>query len=115
MAFDFPFSGARSPQGVKLAIRAYRRLPLAVRQRLPLLWYLLPEGTPPYKFTKAEAAYQPVPKGRQQCDNCRSAYRHVVTGYLICDQMRGIITASAWCRVWRPPPDPAAYVAYQER
>jgi hypothetical protein len=114
-AFKYLLAGRGAPVGVQTAISAFRRLPFVVRAATPLLWWLMPDGTPPYKFSKVEAAYQPYPQGEQQCSNCRSAYQHVTSGHCICDQMRGTILPEAWCRVWRPPFQPGFYVRYQER
>ena len=113
--YEYPGAGRRAPQFIKRAVAQFRRLPLSARHSLPLLWWMLPEGTPPYKFSKLEAAYQDRPRGKQRCDNCRSAYKHVTSGNYICDQMSGLIEPKGWCRVWREPFKRGFYSRYQER
>jgi hypothetical protein len=113
--FDYLSAGKKAPPEIRAAIARFRRLPLKLRLQTPLLWWLLPEGTPPFKFSQEESAYQPGPKGEQRCANCRSSYQHVTSGTYICDQIRGPIRPEAWCRVWRPPFSASEYVKYQER
>ena len=114
-AFKYMLAGQGAPPEVQAAVARFRKFPLAVRVATPLLWWLLPDGTPPYKFSKPEAAYQFYPNGKQRCDNCRSAYLHVTSGHYICDQMRGTILPQAWCRVWKGTFQPGFYLSYQER
>ena len=116
MAYTYPGAGKKAPRMVRMAVSAFRRLPLSTKRNVPLLWWLLPEGTPPYKMSAQDAAYQDVPRGDERCDNCRSAYEHITSGTWICDQMAGVIEPQAWCRLWRGPfDDPAFYARYQDR
>ena len=103
------------PVEVQDAIQRFRELPEKERAGRPLLWWLLgKKGTPPYKKSKIEAAYAPESPYEQTCENCIHAYQHVVTGVLICDQMRGAIQPAAWCQLWDPPGDKTEYAEYQE-
>ena len=116
--FLFASAGRRAPREVQKAIERYRRLPEAQRAQKPLLYWLLGDGTPPYKFRKEEVQYgAPPPQvaGRQNCGNCVHAYVHLTSSTPICDLMRGVIAPQAWCNRWAPPMPAPQYVAYQER
>jgi hypothetical protein len=67
---------------------------------MPLLYFLLGSGTPPFKMSKEDSAYQGRQVGKQRCDNCSSAYQNVVSGDFICSQVEGAIVPKAWCRLW---------------
>lgn len=103
------------PSGVLDAIEEFRSLPVEERKERPLLFWLLGEkGTPPYKFTKLEAAYTDESPYDVKCANCLSTYLHVTSGTLICDQMRGVIVEEGWCRLYRSAIEAEEYKAYQE-
>lgn len=95
---------AFGPSLVNGFVRMFRRLPTASpdidKTQVPLLYSLLGSGTPPLKFAKEDVAYQDRPVGKQQCANCSSAYRNVVTADMICSQVSGTIDGGAWCRIW---------------
>tara|TARA_Y100000310_G_C20543474_1_gene744458 strand:- start:661 stop:1020 length:360 start_codon:yes stop_codon:yes gene_type:complete len=108
----------RTPPEVQAAIKRFRSLPLRERVKRPLLYWLLGDGTPPFKLTKPEAAYlrvSPFAHLGHICGTCLHAYTHTTTGTMICDQMRGVIHNEAWCRLWRPPIPKKRYEAYQNR
>lgn len=49
------------------------------------------------KVTKAEAAYQPYPKGIQWCSRCT-----MFEPPNSCSKVVGSISANGWCRFWYP-------------
>jgi len=105
--FEYPEAGIDASPGVKQDIQAFRRLPVIQRQGVPLLYYLLGSGTPPYKMDAVESAYQDEPKrvlliAEQNCANCSASYIHAKSGNWICDQISPFIAPQGWCRLWRP-------------
>lgn len=100
--YQYPQAGVNAPPGVQQSVAEFRRLPIVAKQSVPLLYWLLGSGTPPYKMSPQDAAYQPMPQGEQRCGNCSAAYQHVKSSTFICDQIRGSIQPQAWCRLWRP-------------
>jgi hypothetical protein len=98
--FEYKNAGTDAPEGVQAAIEEFDRLPQRVKSELPLLYFLLGSGTPPYKMSSRDAGYVLRTVDGQNCANCSSAFQHVVTGELICDQIRGEIKPHAWCRLW---------------
>jgi hypothetical protein len=104
--FDYPLAGKHAQPEVRAAIKRWRaRVPVTVKSRLPLLYWLLGEGTPPFKMPKPDAAYGPPPaqfKGTQRCSNCRFAYAKVINPQIIiCSQIEGRIQPQLWCRLWK--------------
>lgn len=70
------------------------------KSQVPGLYLLLGSGTGALKMSKKDAAYQDRPVGQQRCANCASAYKHLVSGDLICSQVEGTVTSNGWCRIW---------------
>ena len=106
MKYAYPEAGDKAHPLVARAVRVFRKAPKKVKERLPLLWVLLgPKGTQPYKMSKADSTYGPPPPHfqNQRCGNCNLAYRHEVSGVLICAWVRGTINPGLWCRFWIPP------------
>ena len=93
----------RTQPEVQRAVRRFRALPLARRENTPLLYWLLGQGTPAFKMTKADTAYtdESVVPG-ETCANCEFAYRKVHNGRYICSQIAGPILPPGWCNRWRP-------------
>lgn len=89
------------PQGAPAFVPAVRLLQRGLPNDTPLLYALLGSGTPPYKMSPADAHYasRSLQPG-QTCGNCRHAYQHVTSKVFICDQIRGAIQPTAWCRLW---------------
>lgn len=106
---------------VRRAIDAFRRLSAERRDAVPLLYWLLGNGTQPFKMAKPAAAYVDdarvgracIPEGEdgdtirkipagQTCGNCRYAYVHLTSQTMICSWVRGSIRRTAWCRFWAP-------------
>lgn len=76
-------------------------MPAHVKTRLPLLYWLLGDGTPPFKMSKKDSLYGPSRVTNQRCSNCRFAYQKVATGVYICSQITGYIQPPLWCKLWR--------------
>jgi hypothetical protein len=70
------------------------------KSQVPGLYLLLGSGTGALKMSKEDAAYKDRPVGNQRCGNCSSAYKHLVSGDLICSQVEGKVVAKGWCRIW---------------
>jgi hypothetical protein len=105
MPFQYPEAGLRAQPEVKAAIRRWRHsVGQGIKQDMPLLYWLLGSGTPPYKMSKRDSHYGPPPHyvSRQRCDNCTFAYVGVTTERFICSQIEGTIEPKLWCRLWRP-------------
>lgn len=93
------------PSLVQAYSRIYRRLPTATpgidKTQTPMLYSLLGSGTTPLKMSPEDAAYQPRPHpSGQSCANCSSSYTNNVTDDVICSQIEGRVSPSAWCRLW---------------
>lgn len=101
--YEYQDAGERAPYEVQRAIdRFHMHAPDHVKENVPLLYWLLGSGTPPYKMTREESDYVDVsPVPTQQCANCVFAYQHVTSGNFICSQIRGRISPPGWCRLWR--------------
>lgn len=99
----YPEAGDKAQPEVRQAVERFRRLPMAEREDKPLLYWLLGEGTPAFKMSKADSAYQESPKNGQKCSNCEFAYKKVVRNQYICSQIAGDILPQAWCRLWKAP------------
>ncbi len=98
---EYPDAGHNAPPEVQEAIARFHSLPPESKERLPLLYFLLGAGTPPYKMSKEDAQYaEQTPVPGQTCDNCEFAYKKVVRDQFICSKMRGDIAPKAWCKLW---------------
>lgn len=101
---DYPqiSSGAIASPALIPAQQLLRR---GLPDKVPLLYALLGAGTPPYKMSPSDAAYQSSNAVTgQRCGNCVRSYQNVVSKRYICDQIRGDIRPEAWCRLWMGKP-----------
>ena len=102
--YDYPAAGLQAPPEIRLAIARFRKLPQTLKARVPLLYWLLGSGTPPYKMNPADALYGAPPPAAQamgqKCANCRFAWQNVKGRNYICSQIAGPIAPAAWCRLW---------------
>jgi len=69
------------------------------KENVPLLYWLLGTGTPPYKMEKGDADYDTKPHNDMRCGNCEYYYEGM-DGSGVCSQVRGNIQRSHWCRLW---------------
>ena len=96
-------AGENAPLLVQQVIAQFRTLAEEERADKPLLYWLLGSATPPYKESKADAAYVAVSQvPGQDCENCRFAYENIKSGRLICSLIDGYIHLSGWCLRWTP-------------
>lgn len=110
-AFLYPLAAVGAPKGVQRAVEAYRALPPHVRERAPLLSWLL--GPPArvgglgalegYLAVKQEAAYVDKATGEARCANCTHAVGLLATREVRCLRVSGQIEPAGWCRYWAPP------------
>ena len=96
-------TGENAPKGVRVEIEKWKKLPEKERRNVPLLYYILGSGTPPYKMDPDQADYQEKSEVQgETCGNCEFAYLKVSNKTFICSQISGRITPAAWCRLWKP-------------
>jgi hypothetical protein len=129
--FLFRFAGKFAPKEIQAFIERFRKAPEGKRGEKPLLYVILGDGTPPYKFAKAEVKYTDDPSTLKEgegggepyevayrrgltCSNCSSLYVHVTSDTLICDRMRGVVKREGWCNRWNPPASVDQYRKYQD-
>jgi hypothetical protein len=102
---QYPEAGipGQAPPEVVEAVERFRDLPAPTRARIPLLYWLLGSGTPPYKMSQESVDYGAPPADQRGhiCGNCRFGYARLINGQLLCSQMEGEITWDAWCRLHR--------------
>ncbi len=101
--FEYPNADDVAQPEVVAAVDRYRALPVAYADKadVPLLYWLLGQGTNALKMDPVDALYgDPPPRSPQRCENCSSAYQQVTTGALICSQISGYIEPQLWCRLW---------------
>ena len=98
----YPQAGETAQPEIQAAIARFRELPEAERAEIPLLWWLLGDGSQPYKMSKPDSNYVDHSRSRQQCQGCLHAYYRVADEAFICSVIRGIIEPKGWCRLWEP-------------
>lgn len=106
--YEYPGAGGPEAQPeVREAVERWRREemddPDDTRHTTPLLYWLLGDGTPPYKMSQEDADYRPEPSGDERCANCEYFYEEVATGEHICSQIRGAVEPGGWCRLHDSP------------
>lgn len=129
--FTFRLAGKFAPREVSAFIERFRKAPEGKRSEKPLLYAILGDGTPAYKFGKNEVRYVEntgeLKEGEGTgdpgamayargltCSNCNSLYTHTPTETLICDRVRGVIAREGWCNRWNPPWSAEKYRKYQD-
>ena len=129
--FLFRLAGKFAPKDVQAFIERFRKAPEAKRGEKPLLYVILGDGTPAYKFSPIEVKYAEDTteleegKGGDEpgamayargltCSNCNSLYSHVTTDTLICDRVRGVVKRTGWCNRWNAPQSAEKYRKYQD-
>lgn len=98
--FFYENAGYNANPFVKRAINEFRNLPIEIRRKKPLLYWLLGSGTPPYKMSKKDSNYIGRTVKGQNCGNCRFTFRRYVNNELICSQIQGNVKLDHWCRLW---------------
>jgi hypothetical protein len=100
---NYENAGENAPAGVRQEIENYKKLPLEQKENLPLLYYLLGSGTPPYKMATEDADYTAKSSVQAQtCANCEYFYHKPARGQrYICSQIQGLVKPSGWCRLWK--------------
>lgn len=101
-AFEYPDAGVNAQPEVQKAIERWRALPDEEKESQPLLYWLLGDGTPPYKMSKKDSQYTDKSTVRdQRCANCQFAYQNNSDGNYICSQIRDDIKPLGWCKLWK--------------
>jgi hypothetical protein len=90
----------KAPKETKRVIESFQRETKALRDKKPLLYYILGSGTPPYKMSKEDSKYVDKASGRQNCSNCIFTFQNYVKKTYICSQIRGTIKLGGWCKLW---------------
>jgi len=101
--FQYPRAGGEKAQPeVQEAVERFRNLPRDERAKMPLLYWLLGAGTPPYKIAKADCDYKKVTDiPEQTCGNCEYYYYKPSKDIYICSHVEGEVKPDAWCNRWR--------------
>ena len=89
-----------APDKTKKIIEDFMREPKSLRDKKPLLYYILGSGTPLYKMSKKDSGYVDYSSKKQKCSNCVFTYIKYVDNKPICSQIRGTIKLSGWCKLW---------------
>ncbi len=90
----------KAPKETKKVIEAFQNESKELRDKKPLLYYILGSGTPPYKMSKKESRYVDKASGKQNCGNCIFTFQNTVNKTYICSQIRGTIKLAGWCKLW---------------
>ncbi len=90
----------KAPKETKRVIESFQRETKALRDKKPLLYYILGSGTPPYKMSKEDSKYVDKASGKQNCGNCIFTFQNYVKKTYICSQIRGTIKLGGWCKLW---------------
>ena len=90
----------KAPKETKRVIESFQRETKALRDKKPLLYYILGSGTPPYKMSKEDSKYVDTASGKQNCGNCIFTFQNYVKKTYICSQIRGTIKLGGWCKLW---------------
>ena len=104
--YDYKDAGKDAAEGVKQSIEEFKNLTDEEKSKIPLLYYLLGTGTPEYKMSKEDSAYEDLTTvSGQTCGNCEFAYTKTATIASgdpdhICSQITGRISEPGWCRLW---------------
>lgn len=104
----YPEAGTDAPPEVAEAVSRFRGLPDEERERIPLLYWILGSGTPPYKMAKDDARYTDRSADTDTvCANCEYMYTKTATvvdpdsePLHICSQVTGSVRPMGWCRLW---------------
>ena len=101
-SYDYPDAGDDAPEEVKQAIQRFREMDETERDTNILLWWLLGDGTPPYKMSKEDSDYSDDTGMQEQaCMNCEFLYLKPTSGEYVCSQIRGKVRPEGWCRLWK--------------
>lgn len=99
--FSYSEASEKAHPAVQEAIAEFHKLPNAVKQKTPLLYYILGTGTPPYKMTHKDSEYTDKSDNSDTvCGNCEFSYQKVINKKFICSQIRGHIQPEGWCNQW---------------
>lgn len=99
---QYPDAGVNASPEINKKIEDFRNLSDEEKNQTPLLYYILGDGTPPYKMEPRDANYTDNATGEQTCGSCEFSYQKVATGNHICSQIRGGIQLRGWCKLWKP-------------
>ena len=101
MPYEYSDAGKNAPDEVREAIENFHEESEDLKSTTPLLYYLLGDGTPPYKMSKTDSAYQDKPKQGRNCANCLFLYHQPLRSQNICSKIRGKVDPNAWCKFWK--------------
>lgn len=99
--YEYPDAGENAPEEVQQAIERFREMDPDERETNVLLYWLLGDGTPSYKMSKADSQYSDdTGTDEQACVNCEYLYQKTTSGEYICSQIRGKVDPGGWCNQW---------------
>ena len=98
--FAYQDAGRDAPELVQQAIDDFHNLPSYIKNKKPLLYWLLGSGTPPYKMAPEDVEYTPMHDTEAMCHNCEFMYMKMSNGSKICSQILGNVSPSCWSNQW---------------
>ena len=101
MAHDYPNAGNKAQPEVKEAVERFKKLPEAEREKSPLLFWLLGEGTPNYKVSAKDSEYADISTDKgKTCSNCEWYYVKIANNKGICSKIKPYVKPAGWCNLW---------------
>ncbi len=100
MSNNYPKAGKNASKHLAHQIKEFRSMSDEERAQMPLLYFILGQGTPAFKMDKRDVDYKKA-EGKETCGNCFYAYQKVKTGKYICSWVTGKIRPEDWCNKWR--------------
>ena len=100
--YEYEDAGPNARPGVQEEIKNFHRMVQQDKMQLPLLYWLLGSGTPPYKMSKYDTKYTNKSLGDSKCGNCEYLYYKPARDKYICSWIRGRIMPEGWCNKWTP-------------
>jgi hypothetical protein len=101
VSYDYPHAGDNAQPEVKEAIERFLSLSEKERAKMPLLYWLLGEGTPNYKVSAKDSEYTDVSKDKKHtCANCEWFFLKVANHKGICSKIEPYVKAEGWCNRW---------------
>lgn len=85
---------------IRIAFKSYLAMPNKFVMNTPFLYFILGNGTQPYKVDKDTVEYGLSKESGQKCGNCIFSYKNIVEDKNICSNVRGVIHSKEWCRLW---------------
>lgn len=100
--FEYKKARKKAPQSVQQRIEEYDNLSKEDKAKIPLLYWILGTGTPPYKMSKEDSHYiDESTDVSETCGNCKFLYHQPLRNSYICSKIRGNVAVEGWCKFWK--------------